>query len=113
MKQKKRNKMTKELMKIELVNPIENLIGKYKALVHSYIDAELITLEEWNKRFKYFRDDCGYSMIHYLQAAMSNIDLFMTNNPIMLKNRKELMKRFGVKIITTKEFMEERKNEKK
>ncbi len=105
--------MTKELMKIELVNPIENLIGKYKAQVHSYIDAELITLEEWNERFKYFRDDCGYSIIHYLESAVNNIDLFMTENPIILKNRKELVKRFGVKIINTKEFMEENEDEKK
>jgi len=94
-------------MEIELVNSIPELEDKYKRIVCLAIDKELITEAEWNTRFKNYRDDCGYSFIHYLEAKMNNIDRFVTVNPIMLDNRKELQNRFNVKIQTPQEIMDE------
>lgn len=97
-------------MEIELVNPAEDLIEDYKKEVKKAIEMNLITLDEWNMRFKFYRDDYGYSFIHYLNCIYFKIDTFLTDNPIMLENRKELEKRFGVKIISSKEFLEDREN---
>lgn len=94
-------------MEIELVNPIPELAHKYRAYVHSFISNGNITLEEWNSRLKNFRDEYGYSIIHYLEAVVNRINLFVTLNPIMIENRKELEKRFGVKIRTPEEQVKE------
>ena len=92
-------------MKIELVNPLPELEKQYQSAVKLFIRLELITLEEWNTRFKNFRDDCGYSMIHYLEAVLNKVDSFVTENPFLLGNRKELVKRFGVEILTAEEML--------
>lgn len=95
-------------MKIELVNPMPDLIDAYEEVVIRAIGKRLITLEEWNKRFKYYRDYAGYSFIHYLEAKMSGkINCFLTENPIMIENREELEDRFGIKIMNIKEFASE------
>jgi hypothetical protein len=91
---------------IELVNAIPELENDYKKIVIRAISRELITLDEWNTKYKFYRDDCGYSMIHYLECVMHEIGIFLTSNPIMLNNRKELQKRFKVKIINLDEMME-------
>ena len=92
-------------MEIELVNPQKDLIPIYKMEVEKFINLKLITLEEWNSRFKNFRDEYGYSFIHYLESTINELDTFITNNPVMLENRKELEKRFGVKIRTPGELL--------
>lgn len=100
--------MTEELMEIELVNPATpELASQYRAYVHSFIINGNITLEEWNSRFKHFRDDVGYSIIHYLEAVVNRISIFITYTKKMIENRKELEKRFGVKIRTPEEQVKE------
>ena len=94
-------------MTIELVNSIPKLENEYKKIVCWAIKKGLITEEEWNTRFKNYRDNCGYSFIHYLEAKMNKIDIFVTINPIMLDNREELQNRFNVKIQTLQEIMDE------
>ena len=95
---------------IELVNPIPELVDKYRNVVIRAIQLHLITLEQWNTRYKFYRDDCGYSIIHYLEGYMSGkIGTFITANPIMIDNRDDLQKRFGIKIITLEEFGEDPK----
>jgi hypothetical protein len=99
-------------MKLEFVNPIPSLINDYEAVVIRAIARGWITEKEWNTRFKNFRDDAGYSMIHYFEAKMSGkIGTFLTENPIMIENRDELEKRFGIKIMNMKELAEFNKNE--
>jgi hypothetical protein len=102
-------------MKIELVDAMPDLVDAYEMVVLRAIGRGLITLNEWNKKFKYYRDDAGYSFIHLLEGKMSGkIDVFLTENPIMIENREELEDRFGIKIMNMKEFVEEEKlnNEK-
>lgn len=97
-------------MEIELVNPATpKLASQYRAYVHSFILNKNITLEEWNSRFKNFRDDYGYSIIHYLESVVNRLDMFITLNPIMIENKEELEKRFGVKIRTPEEMLKEEK----
>ena len=91
-------------MKIELVKAIPELEHKYKAYVHAFINSGKFTLEEWNSRLKYFRDDVGYSIIHYFEAVTNMVDIFLTFTKEMLENRDELEKRFGVKIRTPEEL---------
>ncbi len=91
-------------MKIELENPLEGMEEKYREEISKFIARGIISLEEWNKEFKFYRDDFGYSIIHYLISASNNLDIFVTNNPLMLKNKKKLEKRFRVKIITLEEL---------
>ena len=93
-------------MEIELVNPIPELVETYKAVVTIAIRRGLITLEEWNTKYKHYRDEIGYSMIHYLECCMNGIGNFCTKNKLMLENRKELQDRFGVSIMTLKEMMD-------
>ncbi len=96
--------------KIELINDIPELEDKYKERVKYFIISGLITLDEWNTRFKSYRDNYGYSIIHYLECVFNDINIFVTVNPIMLKNKKDLEKRFKVKVMTPKEFGERIKN---
>jgi hypothetical protein len=99
-------------MKLEFVNAIPELVGSYENVVKTAILTGLITEEEWNERFKFFRDDAGYSFVHYLTCVLNNkMTVFLTENPVMIEHRGELQKRFGVKIINLKEFMEMNKNE--
>ncbi len=95
-------------MKIELVDAIPELENQYKAHVESFILAGKITLEEWNARFKNFRDVYVYSIIHYFESVVNCSDVFVTLNPIMLENREELEKRFGVEIKTPGELLEDK-----
>jgi len=69
------------------------------------IKRKIITKEEWEKRFKFFTDEYGInSFIHYLEAIMLNVEGFATLNEKMIKNKKELEKRFKVEIIGPKEM---------
>lgn len=98
-------------MNIELVHAIPELEKPYKDLVKKMINAKLITLEEWNTKYKDYRDSCGYSILHYFEAFLFEIDSFITNNPLMLDNREELEKRFKVKIMTVEEALKEEQDE--
>jgi len=89
---------------IELVHAIPELKEKYVYIVNRAIELNIITLHEWNRRFKFYRDESGYSFIHYLNCMMKGINNFITSNEIMINNGKELEKRFGVKVITINEF---------
>ena len=91
---------------IELVDATPDMEDDYRMAVKLYIDLDLITLEEWNTKYKFYRDSCGYSMIHYLNCVVNHIDCFITINPIMLDNRKELIERFNVQIMTLEEAQE-------
>lgn len=103
-------------MDIELINPIPELVISYEATIKNAISLKLITLEEWNTRFKNYRDSAGYSFIHYLDCIIGKIGVFVTNNPIMLKDRLEFQNRFKVAIVDLDEMMKmmkEEENEKK
>ena len=100
-------------MKIELVDAISHLEDTYRGVVRKMIEADLITLKEWNSKLKTYRDDCGYSIIHYFEAYNHKAGVFVTINPIMLDNREELEKRFGVKIRTPEELTKEIENDDK
>lgn len=93
------------LNRIKLVDAIPELKKEYRRSVKSFIKADLITLKEWNTRFKDYRDEIGYSMIHYLEAVMNNISNFCTVNPIMIANKTELVERFKVNIIIPNDFV--------
>lgn len=96
-----------ELMKIELFKAIPELEHKYRAYVQSFIINQNFTLEEWNSRLKYFRDEVGYSIIHYFEAVENKSDIFLTFTKSMIENRDELEKRFGLKIRTPEELLKE------
>lgn len=99
-------------MKIELVDAIPELESVYRSIVRRAIEKGLIAESDWNSRFKNYRDDVGYSMIHYLKAVMTgSINCFVTHNPLMLDNRAELEKKFKLKIMTAKEAIEGVKHE--
>ena len=79
----------------------------YEEVVSRAVKLKIIKREEWDNRFKNYRDEYGHSFVHYLECIMSKIDIFLTINPIMLKNKKELEERFGVKILSQKEAIKE------
>ncbi len=80
---------------------------KYEEVVSEAIKLELIKRKEWDNRFKNYRDEWGHSFVHYLECIINKIDIFLTINPIMLKNKKELEKRFSVRILSPKEAIKE------
>ena len=82
---------------------------KYEEVVSRAIKLKIIKREEWDNRFKNYRDEAGHSFVHYLECIMSkiNINIFLTLNPIMLKNKKELEKRFGVRILSPEDAIKE------
>lgn len=94
--------------KIELVNALPTLEAPYRNTVRRIITEKKITLKEWNNKYKHYRDEYGYSIIHYFEAYIREIEAFVTNNPIMLKNKIELKKIFGIEILTVGEMMEEK-----
>lgn len=85
---------------------------KYEEVVSEAIKLKLIKRKEWNNRFKNYRDKFGHSFVHYLECIMNKIDIFLTLNPIMLRNRDELQERFGVRILSPEEAIEEIGNKK-
>ena len=90
----------------------EYLEQKYEEVVSRAIGLKLIKRSEWDERFKDYRDEAGHSFVHYLECIMNKIDIFLTLNPIMIKNREELEKRFGVKIRNPRELTKELENKK-
>ena len=80
---------------------------KYEEVVSEAIKLDLIKRKEWDNRFKNYRDEWGHSFVHYLECIINKIDIFLTINPIMLKNKKELEKRFSVRILSPKEAIKE------
>ena len=96
---------------IQLVNAIPEIEDDYREVVIRAIQNKLITLDEWNQNYKYYRDDVGYSIIHLLECSMRRIEAFVTSNPIILMNKKDLEKRLNVKIFTLEEFIEIVENE--
>lgn len=96
-------------MQIELIDPIPELEEHYRDVVRKVIDKELITLYEWNIRFKFIRDEFGYSIVHYFNCLFFDIDCFLTVNPMMLENKEEFEKRFKIKIMTWDEYLKELK----
>ena len=85
---------------------------KYEEVVSRAIKLKIIKREEWDNQFKNYRDEFGHSFVHYLECIMSKIDIFLTLNPIMLKNKKELEERFGVRILSPEEAIKEIEKEK-
>ncbi len=79
----------------------------YEEVVSRAVKLKIIKREEWDNRFKNYRDEYGHSFVHYLECIMSKIDIFLTINPIMLKNKKELEERFGVRILSPEEAIKE------
>ena len=96
------------------MNKIDNYLKeRYEEVVSEAVRLQLIKRKEWDDRFINYRDDCGHSFVHYLTSVMNKIDVFLTLNTIMIKNRDELEKRFGVKIRTPEELNREFENEKR
>ena len=85
-------------MKIELVDALPTLIAPYKNIVRNMINKKKITVKEWNTKYKDYRDQYGYSIIHYFEAFRLGMDTFVTTNRIMLEDKEDLQKRFGVMI---------------
>ncbi len=98
-------------MKIELVDALPELENEYRKQVQLLIDKKLITLKEWNTKYKNYRDSYGYSILNYFSAYLGKGDIFMTTNEIMLDNRDELTKKFSVKILTPGEALKEMEDE--
>lgn len=85
---------------------------EYEKVVSRAVKLKLIKRKEWDDRFINYRDEYGHSFVHYLECIMHKIEVFVTINPIMLKNKKELQNRFGVRIASPEELIEEIKDEK-
>ena len=45
--------------KIELVDAIPYLEAPYRNTVRKMITAKILTLKEWNEKYKYYRDEYG------------------------------------------------------
>ena len=85
---------------------------KYEEVVSKAIRLKIIKRKEWDERFKNYRDEAGHSFVHYLVSIMNEMDIFLTLNPIMLRNRNTLQKRFGVRIVSPEELNKEMKSQK-
>jgi len=85
---------------------------KYEEVVSRAVELKLIKREEWKNRFINYRDEYGHSFVHYLESIMGKMDVFLTLNSIMLRNREELEKRFGVRILTPEELNKEVEDKK-
>jgi len=75
-----------------------NLEVEYEKVAKRAIKQKLITRKEWDTDFKFLRDEWGHSFVHYLEAIIAKLDLFVTINPRMLERKEELEKRFKLKI---------------
>ena len=92
-------------MKRKMINKL--LEKEYEKVVSRAVELKIIKREEWDNRFKNYRDEFGHSFVHYLECIMSKINFFLTINPIMLKNKMELEERFGVRILSPEEAIKE------
>jgi hypothetical protein len=90
---------------IQLINSIPELEEEYRRTIQKFIDSGILTLEEWNTKYKFYRDKYGYSMISLLECVFFNIDLFITENLLILQDRKDLEKRFGIRIKNAQEIL--------
>ena len=83
----------------------------YETVAAAAIKKGLMTKVEWETRFKFYRDEVGHSFIHLLECVMASegINTFLTSNPIMLENKKELQDRFKIEILTLDEFSKKMK----
>ena len=80
---------------------------KEKILQQAY-DEDLFTKQEYEEQYKdMFYDDFGSdSFIQYINAAINaKTDFFVTNNERLIKSRKQLQKRFRLKIATPEEII--------
>lgn len=90
-----------------MIQKIEKKLEEYyENTVNLAIRFGWITRKEWNNKFKHYRDEWGHSFIHLLECKMHGVGNFLTTNKIMIKNRKYLIKRFGVNIMTPEELIE-------
>ena len=80
---------------------------KYEEIVLRAVKLKIIKRKEWDDRFINYRDEAGHSFVHYLECIMNKVYIFLTINPIMLKNKKELEERFGVRILSPEEAIKE------
>lgn len=76
----------------------------YNKIVNEAIEKGLITQEEWETKFKFYRDQYGHSFVHLLECRLHDIGFFITLCPVILENRQELQGKFQVKIMTPLEF---------
>src|SRR3989338_5929375 len=73
-------------------------------------EEKLFTKEEYEEKYKdMFYDDYGSdSFVQYINAVMNTkVDCFVTHNERMLTRKDELKKRFGLRIASSKEIVEE------
>ena len=101
----------------------ERMVERIKQAVHEQknnilqqaFEEKLLTEEEYNSKYKdrFYGDLGADSFIDYLNAVMNaKEDCFLTDNERILKVRKDLEQRYGLKIATmeeVKKMMEEKK----
>jgi len=122
-KDKKFSKMSPETLKKLLNLPKEKGIELFKKINYRfYLEKEnilkqafeenLFTKKEYEEKYKdMFYDDYGSdSFMQYINAVMNaKIDCFVTQNERMLGRKEELKKRFGLRIASPKEIVEEKR----
>ena len=76
----------------------------------------VLTKEEYEQKYKdMFYDDYGMdSFIQYLDAIIGDrkVDCFVTHNERMLRIKEELKERFGLRVASSKEILEEMERKK-
>lgn len=107
----------------DLLNRITSVLKQSEGedLVRA-IRMGLLTADEYalEYRGKYMNPDGGSSFIQYLLALMAEAEeenkdepeaqCFVTNNQQMIQDAEKLEKRFGMKVMGVKEFMEKNKD---
>ena len=77
----------------------------------------ILTKGEYEKKYRdMFYDDYGMdSFIQYLDAIIGDrkVDCFVTHNERMLSIKEKLKERFGLRVASSKEILEETENRKK
>lgn len=77
---------------------------EYELVASEAIGKGIITEDEWEEKFKYYKDGLEHSFVDYLVCILEGIEIFLTNSQILIENKEEFEERFGVKIVTTEEF---------
>ncbi len=113
--------MDPDIIKRLLSLPKKQGIELFKRVSHRYylekdnilnqaFEEKIFTKKEYNEKYKdMFYDKYGSdSFIQYINAVMnSDVDCFVTENIRMMKRKKELFEKFGLRIASPEEIVKE------
>lgn len=98
--------MGQENLLEEYKQAVDRYLQKQKRIINSAMRKKLIKADELRKYLNiYVNLDGTDSFIMYLDSLLHNANIFLTAHPKLLKDRRPIQDRFGVRIISLQEAM--------